>query len=153
MSPSFVGIVSLGTPAQKIQVTLDTSNSLLLVPSSNSSLCAPESQGCLPPGSSNVISLGSYDSSTSLTSISTGEHFNVTALSQGTISGNLVEDKLTLNTTTVNMTFGVTENAAAEYLLGIGYTRNSAYASLPQALFENHQIQSAAYSLWIDEPN
>lgn len=135
-----------------MEVVLDTSHSLLVVASSNSELCAGTPLGCLPPGSSNATSLGSFNASASSTYKSTGKQFNITALELGNVSGDLVQDQLTLGTATVDMTFGL-ENLSADYLLGIGYSLNNTYTSLPQALLESRQINSAAYSLWMDGQN
>lgn len=135
-----------------MEVVLDTSHSLLVVASSNSELCAGTPLGCLPPGSSNATSLGSFNVSASSTYKSTGKQFNITALELGNVSGDLVQDQLTLGTATVDMTFGL-ENLSADYLLGIGYSLNNTYTSLPQALLESRQINSAAYSLWMDGQN
>lgn len=135
-----------------MEVVLDTSHSLLVVTSSSSELCASTPLGCAPPGSSNATSLGSFNASASSTYKSTGEQFNITALEKGNLSGDLVQDQLTLGTATVDMTFGL-EDLSANYLLGIGYSLNNTYTSLPQALLESRQINSAAYSLWMEGQN
>ena len=73
-----------------------------------------------------------------------------------TASGDLVTDTLTVNGATVsNMPFGITYAIAHKNVLGLGYIIGkdpNFYKSVPQALTDSGQINSPAYSLWMDSP-
>ncbi|KAI7968340.1 hypothetical protein EIK77_010510 [Talaromyces pinophilus] len=58
---------------------------------------------------------------------------------------------LTIGSTTLDTNFIVDYNEIADNILGLGYSLNESYTSLPQALVKSGQINSAAYSLWADD--
>ncbi|KAF5013291.1 hypothetical protein F66182_15195, partial [Fusarium sp. NRRL 66182] len=69
----------------------------------------------------------------------------------GLFTGILSTDMLTVGSATLDTNFIVDYDAVADNILGLGYSLNESYTSLPQALVKSGQINSAAYSLWADD--
>lgn len=67
-------------------------------------------------------------------------------------SGEFSNDVLTIGSTTLNMELAIDYTGEGGDILGLGYALDDAFAnSLPQALAENGDINSAAYSIWADD--
>lgn len=93
-----------------------------------------------------------FDVSKSSTYISTGSQINTTTDETGGLfTGILSTDMLTVGSATLDTNFIVDYDAVADNILGLGYSLNESYTSLPQALVKSGQINSAAYSLWADD--
>jgi hypothetical protein len=137
----------LGTPPQQVEVQLDTGSSYLFVIASNSSACTEtpsDSEHCLAPGSFNLSASSTY--------ISTGSQINETYPTGKMLTGILGTDALTLGSATLDMDLAVQYGLEADNVLGLGYSLIDSYMSLPQTLVKSGQINSAAYSLWADDP-
>ncbi|GAM38204.1 aspartyl protease [Talaromyces pinophilus] len=148
--PLFLCDISLGTPPQDILAFLDTRRSYLAVSAWNSSSCA---EGTSTTYEREQCALGApFDVSNSSTYTSTGGQVNTTIGESGKLfPGILGTDMLTIGSTTLDTNFIVDYNEIADNILGLGYSLNESYTSLPQALVKSGQINSAAYSLWADD--
>ncbi|PWY86830.1 secreted aspartic protease [Aspergillus heteromorphus CBS 117.55] len=138
--------LTLGTPAQKVSVTLDTGSSDLWVNAGNSTTCPCE--------------YGSYNLNTSSTYSYVNSDFEIEYVDGSGAYGDYVTDTLAFsNATLKNFQFAVAyESDSDEGVLGIGYTTDEAseefdvsYKNLPRALVSQGIINSAAYSLWLDD--
>lgn len=93
-----------------------------------------------------------FDVSNSSTYTFTGSQVNTTIDESGKLfPGILSTDMLTIGSTTLDTNFIADYNEIAYNILGLGYSLNESYTSLPQALVKSGQINSAAYSLWADD--
>lgn len=145
--------ISLGTPAQNLQVSLDTGSSDLWVNSASSSLCSSAQAPCLG---------GTYDRSSSSTSKVVNQDFNISYVDGSGAQGDYVTDTLGFADVTLdNFQFGVgLESASTMGVLGISYSLievqvnragGSEYPNLPQALVNGGHINTNAYSLWLND--
>lgn len=146
--------ITLGTPAQKLRLVLDTGSSDLWCNAPNSTLCERRSDPCQDSGT--------YDSSSSSSHSFVSSDFNITYADGSSAVGDYVTDTITIGGTTIkNFQFGVGyTSASAEGVLGIGYASNEvqsgqngdpAYNNLPKAMVEGGIIKSNAYSLWLND--
>ncbi|KAI2817885.1 hypothetical protein CBS115989_5621 [Aspergillus niger] len=143
--------LTLGTPAQKVSLALDTGSSDLWVNTGNSTYCSIDNL-CTP--------YGLYNASESSTVKTVGTHLNDTYADGTNLYGPYVTDKLTIGNTTIdNMQFGIAESTTSKRgIAGVGYKISTyqaehddkVYANLPQALVDSGAIKSAAYSIWLD---
>ncbi|RAH59685.1 yapsin [Aspergillus piperis CBS 112811] len=143
--------LTLGTPAQKVSLALDTGSSDLWVNTGNSTYCSIDNL-CTP--------YGLYNASESSTVKTVGTHLNDTYADGTNLYGPYVTDKLTIGNTTIDdMQFGIAESTTSKRgIAGVGYKISTyqaehddkVYANLPQALVDSGAIKSAAYSIWLD---
>ncbi|KAL1979536.1 hypothetical protein VTN96DRAFT_5598 [Rasamsonia emersonii] len=146
--------ITLGTPPQKLRLTLDTGSSDLWCNAASSRLCKSRGDPC-------DVS-GTYDPHSSSTYKFVSSDFNISYEDGSGASGDYVTDTLTIGGATLkNFQFGVGYSSTSqEGVLGIGYATNevqvnrnggSAYANLPKAMVDNGLINSNAYSLWLND--
>ncbi|PWY95964.1 acid protease [Aspergillus sclerotioniger CBS 115572] len=136
--------LTLGTPGQAVSVTLDTGSSDLWVNAGNSSACPCD--------------YGSYNSSDSSTYEFVNEDFYIQYVDNSEAAGDYVKDTLQFsNVTLTSFEFAVAyDGDNDEGVFGIGYAADEAslegtYTNFPQALVDQGVINSAAYSLWLDD--
>ncbi|KAL2816362.1 putative aspartic-type endopeptidase opsB [Aspergillus cavernicola] len=146
--------VTIGTPEQRLRLILDTGSSDLWCNAANSTLCSSSKDPCR-------IS-GSFDPDSSSSCAHVSSDFNISYADGSGASGDYVTDTLHIGNTTIrDFQFGIGySSSSAEGVLGIGYPSNEvqvarfgdeAYRNLPQSLMHNGQIQSSAYSLWLND--
>jgi hypothetical protein len=146
--------VTLGTPAQKLRLHLDTGSSDLWVNSASSTFCEQATNLC---GVS-----GTYDSSSSSTYQFLSNKFNISYLDGTGAAGDYATDVLAIGGQTLsNFQFGIGQTSSStQGVLGIGYPSNevavnrlgqSSYPNLPEALVNASLIASPAYSLWLND--
>ncbi|KAK7749246.1 hypothetical protein SLS62_008325 [Diatrype stigma] len=145
---------TLGTPAQTVLLHLDTGSSDLWVNSAQSDLCTERSNPC--------ASTGTYDANSSSTYNYVGSYFNISYVDGSGAAGDYVTDTFTLGDTSLeDFQFGVGYTSTSEQgILGIGYPVNEVqvgranmkpYENLPAKMVSAGQIQSQAYSLWLND--
>ena len=145
--------VSLGTPAQDLQLHIDTGSSDLWVNSPSSQLCQSRVSPCKG---------GTYDSSASSTYHLVNNDFNISYVDGSAALGDYVSDTLEFGGITLpDFQFGIGESSTStEGVLGIGYAVSEVqvgraglkeYPNLPLALLNAGHIKSNAYSLWLND--
>jgi hypothetical protein len=143
---------SLGTPAQKFKLHLDTGSSDLWVN-------VPDSELCQEYDCSNS---GTYNSADSSTYAYVNGDFNITYADGSSSAGNYVTDKMTFGDVTLEkQQFGTgLSSTSRQSIVGIGYPTNEVaveyigdgtYPNLPQNLMINGYISTNAYSLWLND--
>ncbi|RAL00808.1 pepsin-like aspartic protease [Aspergillus ibericus CBS 121593] len=138
--------LTLGTPGQKVSVTLDTGSSDLWVNAGNSSACP-------------CTDYGTYNSSDSSTYVYVNDDFEIQYVDNSEASGDYVNDTLQFaNVTLTDFTFAVAYDSD-KGVFGIGYAADEAseatgygsYTNFPEALVDQGIINWPAYSLWLDD--
>ena len=143
--------VSVGTPAQQIELHIDTGSSDMWVNIANSSLCQTETcQG------------GTYDPTASSSYAFVSNRFNISYVDGSAALGDYVKDDLAISGESIpGFQFGIGfTSSSTTGVLGIGYMLNEVqvnragqnpYPNLPQALVESGAINANAYSLWLND--
>jgi hypothetical protein len=145
--------ITLGTPAQPLQLHIDTGSSDLWVNTAQSSLCRSNQGQCEG---------GTYDNSESSTYKLVNDQFNISYVDGSAASGDYVTDTLGFGGVTIpTFQFGIGEVSTSQQgVLGIGYRLNEVavqraglqpYPNLPAALMNNGHIETMAYSLWLND--
>lgn len=145
--------LTLGTPAQHLQLSIDTGSSDLWVNSAQSSLCASAQNECEG---------GTYSRSSSSTSKLVNNNFNISYVDGSGATGEYLTDTLGFGGVTLsNFQFGLgVDSSSSMGVLGIGYPINEVqvnraggqpYPNLPQALLNAGHINTNAYSLWLND--
>lgn len=146
--------VYIGTPAQKLNLHLDTGSSDLWVNVPNSAICTESSNPCSISGTYNPKNSGTSNYVNSL--------FNITYADGSGSSGDYVTDTVSFsgaNLTGQQLGVGY-QSSSPEGIIGIGYPYNEAilqyngghpYVNVPQHLVQSGYINSAAYSLWLND--
>ncbi|KAK8049919.1 aspartic-type endopeptidase protein [Apiospora phragmitis] len=145
---------TIGTPPQSLRFHVDTGSSDLWVNTPGSSLCLQSSKPC--------TFAGSYNANSSFTYKYIGSYFNISYVDGSGASGDYVSDTVTIGRTSVSsLQFGIGyKSSSAQGILGIGYPVNEVqvgranmdpYPNLPAKLVAEGQIQSSAYSLWLND--
>lgn len=145
--------VSLGTPAQKLQLHIDTGSSDLWTNFADSTFCKSKQDPCYG---------GTYNANSSSTYKYVSSRFNITYADGSGAIGDYATDTLGIGGVTLqNLQFGIGyQSGSQEGILGIGYTTNEVqvntyggqtYPNVPELMAKNGVIQSNAYSLWLDD--
>jgi len=146
--------ISLGTPAQKLRMHIDTGSSDLWTNAASSQLCQRRGDLC---GDS-----GTYDANSSSTYTFVSSDFNISYVDGSGALGDYATDTLQFGGKSLkNFQFGIGyESSSPEGVLGIGYpvnevqvnrNGNQPYANLPQAMVNDGLIQTPAFSLWLND--
>ena len=149
--------LTLGTPAQSLRLHIDTGSSDLWVNVPDSSLC----QATFQAGRTGCEG-GTYDQGASSTSQPVNDEFNISYVDGSGALGSYVSDTMVFGGVTLDdFQFGLGEVSSSQQgVLGIGYALNEVqvnraglqpYANLPVALVNNEFIESAAYSVWLND--
>lgn len=145
--------VSLGTPAQPLQLHIDTGSSDLWTNVADSTFCKSSQDPCYG---------GTYKANSSSTYKYVSSKFNITYADGSGAVGDYATDTLAIGGVTLqNLQFGIGyQSGSQEGILGIGYTTNEVqvntyggqtYPNVPELMAKNGIIQSNAYSLWLDD--
>ncbi|KAF2660169.1 acid protease [Lophiostoma macrostomum CBS 122681] len=145
---------SLGTPEQRLRLHIDTGSSDLWANAQDSSLCQDNSSPCAESGTYNANSSSSYKF--------VNNDFNISYVDGSGAAGDYATDTFHFGGKTIEgLQFGIGyTSSSAEGILGIGYTLNEVqvnraggkeYPNLPQLLANNGDINSNAYSLWLND--
>ncbi|KAI6376525.1 hypothetical protein MCOR25_002737 [Pyricularia grisea] len=146
--------VSIGTPAQKLRLHLDTGSSDLWVNSPDSKLCSVSSQPCKYAGTYSANSSSTYQYVSSV--------FNISYVDGSGAQGDYVSDTISLGNTKIDsLQFGIGyTSSSTQGILGVGYEANEvqvgraglkAYRNLPSRMVELGLIASNAYSLYLND--
>jgi len=145
--------ITLGTPAQSLQLSIDTGSSDLWVNSASSQLCESSSSQCQG---------GTYSQSASSSVKVVNTNFNISYVDGSGSSGDYLSDTLGFGGVTLDsFQFGLGSTSSSTMgVLGIGYPINEvqvnragskSYPNLPQALVNAGHINRDAYSLWLND--
>lgn len=146
--------VTVGTPAQKLRLHLDTGSSDLWVNTPNSALCSSATGPCKFAGTYTANSSSTYEYVNSV--------FNISYVDGSGAQGDYVSDMVTIGNTQVNrLQFGIGyTSSSTQGILGVGYKANEVqvgraglapYANLPARMVEQGLFSSNAYSLWLND--
>ncbi|KAL4803050.1 aspartic peptidase domain-containing protein [Aspergillus unguis] len=146
--------LTIGTPPQAIEVSVDTGSSDLWVVYSDNDICGARGARC--------DFLGTYDPQSSSSHEALSDRFQISYGDNSWAQGYYAVDTLTIENAEVpDVQFGVALASSVdrrltgpEGILGIGYAANvatpKAYSNLPEHLVSNKVIKSNAYSLWLN---
>jgi hypothetical protein len=146
--------VTLGTPAQNLQLHIDTGSSDLWVNVADSRLCKENGDPCQESGT--------YSANASSTYEYLNSDFNISYVDGSGSAGDYVSDTLQFGGVTLDgQQFGVGYvSSSTEGILGIGYPINEVatqynggkpYPNVPWHLVQNEDINTNAYSLWLND--
>jgi len=152
----YIANVTIGTPAQPISLQIDTGSSDIWMSSSTAQNCTGAAGKVLCAG-------GTFNSGASSTYKVIDNTFNISYV-DGTFSlGDYISDTIRIGGVTVpNQQMGLAfRTSIGTGIMGIGYPIREAtcktypcptqYSTLVQNMVINKQINSAAYSLWLDD--
>lgn len=144
---------TIGTPAQSFRLHIDTGSSDLWVNVADSALCEQDTE-C------NIS--GTYSANSSSTYNYINSDFNISYVDGSGSSGDYVSDTVRFGSVTLeDQQFGIGYvSSSEEGILGIGYPINEVavayngdepYPNIPQHLVDNGEINTNAYSLWLND--
>ncbi|KAF8863070.1 acid protease [Acephala macrosclerotiorum] len=147
--------VTVGTPGQNLALQIDTGSSDVWVPSTTAALCGNAKEGGCPNGAFNQKS-----SSTFLNVEPNG--FNISYVDGTGSTGDYFQDTFKISGATLNnFQMGLAlDTTIGTGIMGIGYNTSEAnidtgngteYPNLPLAMVNAGAINSAAYSLWLND--
>lgn len=145
---------SVGNPPQDLHLHLDTGSSDMWVNTADSELCSLPEDPCEAGGT--------YDQGASSTAKDAGSGFNISYADGSGAAGGYVTDTFRLGSVSIDdFQFGVgDESSSPRGILGIGYANNEVqvlrdgedpYDNLPLRLASEGHIQSAAYSIYLND--
>ncbi|KAL2128372.1 hypothetical protein VTI74DRAFT_9277 [Chaetomium olivicolor] len=145
---------TVGTPAKKVMLHLDTGSSDLWVNTPNSALCSSNNDPCKYAGTYSANSSSTYEY--------IGSYFNISYVDGSGATGDYVSDTVTIGGQKIDrLQFGIGYSSSnAQGILGIGYPINEVqvgraklkpYNNLPAQMVASNLIQSQAYSLWLND--
>ncbi|BCS21189.1 pepsin-like aspartic protease [Aspergillus puulaauensis] len=140
--------LTLGSPPQRVEVSVDTGSSDLWVVYSDNDICDVEGARC--------DSFGTYDPRDSKNANTLSDRFSIQYGDSSWAEGHYAVDSLVIEDAevpkaqfAVAMTSGIDKG-----ILGIGYPANEVarkmYPNLPELLVTNNITASSAYSLWLN---
>ncbi|KAF2397034.1 acid protease [Trichodelitschia bisporula] len=145
--------ITLGTPAQKLRLDIDTGSSDIWCNSAVSSLCQQEQDQCDESGTFNANKSSSYQYVNSA--------FYIRYADGSAAAGDYAKDTLHFGGQDITgVQFGIGyQSSSAQGILGVGYpineasigTTGEAYTNLPALLVQKKLINTAAYSLWLND--
>ncbi|KAI9052043.1 hypothetical protein LZ554_004297 [Drepanopeziza brunnea f. sp. 'monogermtubi'] len=147
--------VSVGTPGQQLQLQIDTGSSDVWVPAAEASLCRDVREEACPNGE--------FDPQKSSTFLVVGQNeFNISYVDGSGAAGDYFQDTLEIGGGTLSQfQMGVAlDTTIGTGIMGIGYNISEAntdtgngtiYPNLPRAMVNQGMINSAAYSLWLND--
>ncbi|KAI9810989.1 MAG: hypothetical protein M1827_005720 [Pycnora praestabilis] len=150
----YLANVSLGTPAQKLSLHIDTGSSDLWANSPKSQICKSKGSPC--------AGVGTYTANSSSTYKYVSSDFNISYVDGSGSTGDYATDTLAIGGATLtDLQFGIGYvSALQEGVLGLGYGVNEVqanqnnkqpYPNVPQLMANQGIIQSNAYSLWLND--
>lgn len=155
METLYFANASLGTPQQPLRLHIDTGSSDLWTNAAQSPLCTQgRGDQC---GES-----GTYDANASSTYEFVNDKFNISYVDGSGAWGDYAKDTFHFGGKSIEgLQFGIGYHSSSpEGILGIGYPINEVavsraglrpYPNLPQLLADNGDIQTNAYSLWLND--
>ncbi|KAJ5249025.1 hypothetical protein N7468_000476 [Penicillium chermesinum] len=144
--------ITVGTPAQKVSLTLDTGSSDVWVNIPNSTFCSADDDPCSP--------YGVFKQKDSSTFHMLDYQMNATYAAGFLAEGYYATDTLSIGGVKVkDYQFAVADISHNENgILGVGYQKGTdayaigkEYTNLPGALVKSGATNSAAYSLWLNK--
>ncbi|MCJ1406513.1 hypothetical protein MMC19_000578 [Ptychographa xylographoides] len=156
--------VTIGTPPQSLRFHIDTGSSDLWANSATSDLCMQGNNINPDLGELPCSVSGTYSANKSSTYKYVDSEFDISYADTTSASGDYVTDTLHIGGADVKtLQFGVGYvSNSSEGVMGIGYPalevqvqndREKAYPNIPQQMVSQGLINSAAYSLWLDDLN
>ncbi|KAL2818076.1 aspartic peptidase domain-containing protein [Aspergillus granulosus] len=140
--------LTVGSPPQRVEVSVDTGSSDLWVVYTHNQICSAVNAMC--------DSLGTYDPMESETAEPLSDEFQIKYGDMSWAAGYYARDTLTIVDAEVpEVQFGIALDSSIDKgILGIGYPTNVAsheiYPNLPFLLSSNNITHSNAYSLWLN---
>ncbi|KAJ5109451.1 hypothetical protein N7456_006126 [Penicillium angulare] len=143
--PQYYANLTIGTPPQAMSMlSLDTTTGVIEITATNSTLCTQSSPF--------VCSSGYFDVNAS----STYKFISNDPTDEADFPVDFGSDNVTISDLTLSsVDLVVNMGSYSNNFIGVGYTVNDksdAPATILQAMINQGQIKSAAYSLWVDEP-
>lgn len=148
----YIASISIGSPAQEVQIMIDTGSSDLWVIGAQNPSCIENggSLNCSEYGTFNPIKSSTWHKNASI-------EFNISYLDGSTATGDFGQDNIEFFDDFVlkRANFAVVENTTSEIgVFGVGYpgleSTSTKYSNIPHALKEQNLIAKAAYSLYLD---
>ncbi|KUJ18992.1 acid protease [Mollisia scopiformis] len=150
--------VSVGTPGQNLALQIDTGSSDVWVPASTASLCSNAKEGGCPNGAFTSGKSKTFD-------IVEQNGFNISYVDGTGSTGDYFQDTFSIGGASLNnFQMGLaTDTTIGTGIMGIGYNTSEAnldttdggngteYPNLPLAMVNAGAINSAAYSLWLND--
>lgn len=152
----YLANITVGTPPQPITLQIDTGSSDIWMSSSTAS-------NCTGAAGAELCSGGTFNSGASSTYKVVNNNFNISYVDGTGSVGDYITDTFKIGGATVqNQEMGLAfQTSIGTGIMGLGYPIREAtcrtypcatqYSTLVQNMVANKQINSAAYSLWLDD--